>query len=185
MALQSALDADMLRACADELAAPLVTFPLSEPFRGPAVWTGAELKESVWWGHMMSQDDIEDLIQAIALALKTVQWRAPGVPEVIPSEIFPLGGAMAGKLQGLAVELEHGKGPAMICNMPVDDPRLTAADLAVRLRGVSGHLGHAAMQSSPGLCPASRGDDPPLGRGRAERPSGLAGRERSEGACGP
>ena len=57
----------------------------------------------------------------------------------IPKENFPLGGAMLEALQGLAVEPEHGKGLAMIRNMPVVDPRLTKADVAVLCVGVSRH----------------------------------------------
>ena len=155
LTLQSTFDADMPRACADELAAPIVTSPLSEPFRGPAVWTGAELAESAWWGHELSRADIDDLISATASAKGSVEWRAPGVPEVVPKESFPIGRVMAEKLQSLADELEHGKGLAMIRNMPVDE--LTEEDFAVMYLGVSAHIGHVAMQSSSGLRSVSRG----------------------------
>jgi len=141
---------------------------LSEPYSGPAVWTGQDLVRSPWWGHELSSDDIEDLVQATEVAKKTSEWLHPGVPDVVPKETFPLGAAMRQKLAALSDELEFGKGLAMIRNMPVEDPRLTHDDLAIMYLGVSNHIGHVVMQSSAGLRSVSRGYGLPLGRIQAE-----------------
>ena len=143
---------------------------LAKPFVGPSVWTGDQLAASPWWGHMLSEADINDLISATTEAMKTVQWRAEGVPEVIAKEDFPLGAEMKAKLQDLADELEYGKGLAMIRNMPVPalDDRVTEKDLAVMYLGVSAHIGNVVMQSSSGLRSVSRGYGMPLGRVQAE-----------------
>merc|ERR1719473_1122617 len=111
-------------------------------FRGPGVWTGEDLRNSEWWGHKLSKDDIDELHQATeaAKARGAVQWRAEGVPEAIAKEDFPLGPGMVQKLAKLSVELEDGKGLAMIANFPVADPRFTEDDLAVAYLGVSAYI---------------------------------------------
>merc|ERR1719352_2187200 len=130
-----------------------------ELFQGPGVWTGEDLKNSEWWGHQLSQEDIDDLHRATeaAKARGAVQWRAEGVPEAIAKADFPLGPAMVEKLAKLSVELEDGKGLAMIANFPVGDPRFTEDDLAVAYMGVSAYIGHIVLQSSSGLRSITRG----------------------------
>ena len=166
---RSTFDANMLRAFADEVASPVCApTDLSEPVRGPAVWTGADLAISPWWGVMLSDEDIDDLVKATATAMEHVEWRAPGVPEAPAKEHFPLGPSMTAKLAGLSDEIEFGKGLAMVRNMPVDDARLSDDDLALMYLGVSVHIGHVVMQSSSGLRSVSRGYGMPLGRVQAE-----------------
>jgi len=160
---------------------PFVPVPVSMPsapvkqlgsgvFPGPAVWTGEDLKNSDWWGHQLSKEDIDDIHLATetAKARGAVQWRFPGVPEIIAKEDFPLGLSMIQKLAALSVELEEGKGLAMIANFPVQDPRFTEDDLAVAYLGVSAHVGHIILQSSSGLRSVSRGYGLPMGRIQAE-----------------
>ena len=50
---------------------------------------------------------------------------------------------MTSLLAGLADEIEHGKGLAMIRNMPTQDSRLSEDDLAVMYLGISAHIGRA------------------------------------------
>jgi len=75
---------------------------------------------------------------------------------------------MVQKLAKLSVELEDGKGLAMIQNFPVGDSRFTEEDLAVAYLGVSAHIGHIVLQSSSGLRSVTRGYGMPLGRIQAE-----------------
>merc|ERR1719326_1558165 len=98
-------------------AAPQLNGPLS----GPAVWTGEDLKNSEWWGHKLSKEDIDDIHQATetAKARGAVEWIHPGVPDIIAKEDFPLGPAMVEKMSKLGAELEDGMGLAMIENFPV------------------------------------------------------------------
>jgi hypothetical protein len=141
-----------------------------ELFHGPAVWTGEDLKKSEWWGHQLSNVDIDELYEAtkFAKASGAVQWVAPGVPDMIAKESFPLGPNMVQKLAKLSAELEDGKGLGMIANFPVTDPRFTEDDLAVAYLGVSAHIGHIVLQSSSGLRSVTRGYGMPLGRIQAE-----------------
>jgi len=165
----STFDCNMLRSFADKVAQPLKpNTSLDKPVQGPSVWTGAELAASPWWGHMLTDQDILDLKRATREAKKHVEWRAEGVPEVFPKKNFPLGEAMVQKLEAIADEIEHGKGLAMIRNMPVGDPELTHDDLAIMYIGVSAHIGHVVMQSSSGLRSVSRGYGMPLGKIQAE-----------------
>lgn len=169
--IMAGMGADSLRAFAERSQMPAFADdlePLATPVTGPSVWTGAELTASPWWGHMLSEAEIDDLIAATAKAMETVEWRAEGVPEVVAKENFPLSKAMEAKLASLADELEYGKGLAMIRNMPVQDSRLTEKDLAVMYLGVSAHIGNVVMQSSSGLRSVSRGYGMPLGRVQAE-----------------
>jgi len=139
------------------------------PLSGPSVWTGEDLRLAPWWGHMLTPEDVDDLHQATEAVKKAgVQWRAPGVPEIIPKEAFPIGLAMRQKLSELSEELEDGKGLAMIRNMPVNDPRFSEDDLAIAYLGMSAHIGHIILQSSSGLRSVSRGYGLPLGRVQAE-----------------
>jgi len=151
-------------------AASLVRELGHERFHGPAAWTGEDLKNSEWWGHRLSKEDIDDLHQAteVAKAKGAVQWVAPGVPDIITKEDFPLGPGMVQKLANLSAELEDGKGLAMIANFPVQDPRFTEDDLAVAYLGVSAYIGHIVLQSSSGLRSVTRGYGMPLGRIQAE-----------------
>jgi hypothetical protein len=128
------------------------------------------LKNSEWWGHRLSKEDIDDLHQATeaAKAKGVVQFVAPGVPDMIAKEDFPLGPGMVEKLAKLSSELEDGKGLAMIANFPVSDPRFTEDDLAVAYLGVSAYIGHIVLQSSSGLRSVTRGYGMPLGRIQAE-----------------
>mmetsp|Transcript_22574 Transcript_22574/g.52572 ORF Transcript_22574/g.52572 Transcript_22574/m.52572 type:complete len:555 (-) Transcript_22574:95-1759(-) len=165
----STFDANMLRAFADKVAEPVTsTKSIDSPFQGPSVWTGPELLASRWWGHMLSDADIEDLKNATREAAKKVEWRAECVPEIFPKENFPLGESMVKKLEALSEEIEFGKGLAMIRNMPVNDPDLSEEDLAIMYIGISAHIGHVVMQSSSGLRSVSRGYGMPLGRIQAE-----------------
>jgi hypothetical protein len=141
-----------------------------ELYQGPGVWTGEDLKNSEWWGHMLSKEDIDDIHQATeaAKARGAVSWVHAGVPEILAKEDFPLGPAMVQKLANLAHELEDGKGLAMIANFPVGDPRFTEDDLAVAYMGVSAYIGHIVLQSSSGLRSVTRGYGMPMGRIQAE-----------------
>jgi hypothetical protein len=141
-----------------------------ELFQGPAVWTGEDLKNSEWWGHMLSKENIDDIHQATEAckARGAVQWLHQGVPDIIAKEDFPLGPGMVQKLANLSAELEDGKGLAMIANFPVADPRFTEDDLAVAYLGVSAHIGHIVLQSSSGLRSVTRGYGLPMGRIQAE-----------------
>lgn len=174
---RSIFDANMLRSYADKVAVELDGVdpqnPVlgAKPFKGPAVWTGRDLLASPWWGLQLTEADIADLKAATKHAMEHhVEWRAPCVPEPLSKDQFPLGDAMAKKLQGLADEIEFGKGLGMIRNMPVPalDPSMTEEDLAVMYIGVSGHIGNIVMQSSSGLRSVSRGYGMPLGRVQAE-----------------
>jgi len=150
--------------------APLRKTLGEELYTGPGVWTGEDLKKSEWWGHELSKEDIDDLYRALQVTKSrgAVQWRAEGVPEAITKEDFPLGPAMVQKLAALSLELEEGKGLAMIANFPVSDPRFTEDDLAVAYLGVSAYIGHIVLQSSSGLRSVTRGYGMPLGRIQAE-----------------
>jgi len=164
------VDGSVLRTYADEGGVDLGPPSLLEPIRGPAVWTGAELADSPWWGHHLSEAEIDDLVSATKHAMQTVRWRDASctVPEPLSLEEFPLGQPMANKLASLADELEYGKGLAMIRNMPTSHPALDEQSLAVMYVGLSAHIGHVVMQSSSGLRSVSRGYGMPLGRIQAE-----------------
>merc|ERR1719502_694927 len=119
---------------------------------------------------MISESDKDDLFNATKHAFLSgaVEWRAEGVPEVLPKEAFPLSGRMTNTLAALSEEIENGKGLAMIRNMPTSDPRLSEEELAVMYLGISAHIGNVVMQSSSGLRSVSRGYGMPLGRVQAE-----------------
>eukprot|EP00746_Dinoflagellata_sp_MGD_P137635 gnl/MRDRNA2_/MRDRNA2_71396_c0_seq1.p1 gnl/MRDRNA2_/MRDRNA2_71396_c0~~gnl/MRDRNA2_/MRDRNA2_71396_c0_seq1.p1 ORF type:complete len:443 (-),score=68.57 gnl/MRDRNA2_/MRDRNA2_71396_c0_seq1:121-1449(-) len=147
-----------------------VTYPLlsGEPIKGPSVWTGEELKNDPWWGHMLTPEDIDDLHKATQVAKKSATWLLPGVPDIVAKETFPLGPAMVQKLAAVRDQLENQKGLVMFKNMPVHDSRFTEDDLAIMYLGVSVHVGHIILQSSSGLRSVSRGYGLPLGRVQAE-----------------
>ena len=161
-------EAETLRSLAEKEATPLQANNLQKAFKGPAVWTGDDLKNCSMWGLELSFGEIADLKCATRACLQRVTWRAEGVPEVFPKEQFPLGDAMTQKLAAIADEIEFGKGLAMVRNMPVDDPDLSHKDLAVMYMGISAHLGHVMLQSSSGLRSVSRGYGMPLGLIQAE-----------------
>jgi hypothetical protein len=142
----------------------------TKPIKGPPVWTGEDLTQSHWWNHHLSNEELDDIHNALVAAKKSgaVSWIAPGVPDKIPKEAFPLGLGMQQKLADLSDELENGKGAIMIRNMPVEDPRFTEDDLAVMYLGLCAHIGHVVLQSSSGLRSVSRGYGLPLGRVQAE-----------------
>merc|ERR1719502_164864 len=119
---------------------------------------------------MISESDKDDLFNATKHAFLSgaVEWRAEGVPEVLPKEAFPLSGRMTNTLAALSEEIENGKGLAMIRNMPVGDPRFDEEMLAVMSLGLCAHIGNVVMQSSSGLRSVSRGYGMPLGRVQAE-----------------
>mmetsp|Transcript_153080 Transcript_153080/g.266861 ORF Transcript_153080/g.266861 Transcript_153080/m.266861 type:complete len:199 (-) Transcript_153080:7-603(-) len=137
----------------------------TEPIKGPSVWTGEDLKKDPWWGHMLTPEDVDDLLQATQVAKKSAEWLLPGVPDIVAKETFPLGLATMQKLDALRDTIENGKGLAMIRNMPVQDARFTEDDLAIMYLGVSAHIGHIILQSSSGLRSVSRGYGFSLGRG--------------------
>jgi len=140
----------------------------SEPIKGPSVWTGEDLKNDPWWGHMLTPQDVDDLHKATQIAKQSAQWVLPGVPDIIPKEAFPLSPVMLEKLATLRDQLENHKGLVMIRNMPVHDARFSEDDLAIMYLGLSAHVGHIILQSSSGLRSVSRGYGLPLGRVQAE-----------------
>ena len=123
-----------------------VTAPMAEParetIRGPFAWHGADLAAGGSWLGAWSADELAELDRAVAaVRCRGLAWHS------LAKEDFPLD-AVAGRLAGVARELEEGTGFVKLTGLPVD--RYEPDDLKVLWMGLARHLGQPVFQDCNG-----------------------------------
>jgi hypothetical protein len=108
----------------------------------PAAWRGAELASRSDWIHQLTDAEVGELVDAVAMA------RGSGVePTALRPEAVPLP-RLGAVIDGWADALDAGRGFVLVRGLPVDDPGLDDASLAYVILGV--HLGVPVSQNAAG-----------------------------------
>jgi len=113
-----------------------------EPLCGPQVWTGAELAARDDWIHVLSPEEADEIVGAVA----GVRDSARDLYEVEAAHVPAP--RLAARLAAVSESLERGCGLASVRGLPVD--RLSADDLRIALWGIGAHLGTAVSQNASG-----------------------------------
>lgn len=108
-------------------------------FHGRAAWRVTDLERDRAWIRPFSDAEIDELEGA----LSEVRRRGLAVPD-IAREDFPLPG-LAAALEGVAKELEGGRGFQLMRGLPVQ--RYTLEETEIIYWGLSAHLGTAVIQN--------------------------------------
>jgi hypothetical protein len=127
------------------------------PLTGPAVWHGAEMKNSPRWIRDLPRDAVAELDGALqAVKAKGLTWSQ------ITREAFPLA-SLEGLLSDIRDELENGCGILKLRGFPVD--RYDEDDLRRVYFGLGTHLGTPVFQNRSGeLMRAIRDEGAHVGR---------------------
>lgn len=127
------------------------------PLAGPAVWTGAEIKNSKRWIRDMPASAVAELDAALAhVKKKGLDWSQ------ITRADFPIS-SLDGLLADIADELENGVGIMKLRGFPVD--RYDENDLRRIYFGLGTHLGTPVFQNRSGeLMRAIRDEGAHVGR---------------------
>ncbi len=114
---------------------------MSKPFEGPSVWTGADLAADRSWTYRLTAADIRELDAARRHAERAgADWLT------VTRETFPLD-AMARRLQGVADQLETGRGMMLLSGLPVDRPQ---DDIRLIWMGMGHWIGRPVAQDNTG-----------------------------------
>ena len=137
---------------AQQAARALSTAIAHEPFSayeklgGRSSWTGADIKDSEWWGKQLTEEHLAELHEATHAAMSSGQLEFEGdVALGVTKENFPLA-KTAELLAKMATELEHGQGATMLQGIPVENYSLQ--ELGVMYLGMCSYIGHLVNQSS-------------------------------------
>lgn len=120
----------------------LMSLMLKTPLTGPAAWRGQDIRDPANWTMHLSAADIDELEQGLAHSKRTGRSMAE-----LRREDFPLG-PLATRLQGLADELEHGKGFQLLRGLDV--ARYSTADLHTIYYGIGLNMGTPVCQNPRG-----------------------------------
>ena len=112
------------------------------PLTGPSIWYGADLERSGDWIRTLD-DTARTEIDAALAAVKRRGLSIPGFGR----KDFPLDHTL-GLLDGIADELEDGRGMVRLRGLPVD--RYGEDDLQLIFWGLGAHLGTAVFQNARG-----------------------------------
>ena len=115
---------------------------LTEAVRGPVAWSGPELTPDASWTYRLSDSDIGELDDALAVA----RARCPIVEDGRRDD-FPLR-ALGARLARIGELLETGRGMYLLRDLPV--ARWGALETARALWGIGTYLGRAIPQNARG-----------------------------------
>lgn len=115
---------------------------ITRPIGGPAVWHGEDLARDTDWIRPLVPRFVDELDEA----LRTVERRGLRWPEFGPAD-FPLP-TLAGELEAVRAELEHGRGIVLFRGLPV--ARYTLDQLRQLNWGLGVHLGTPRPQNISG-----------------------------------
>jgi hypothetical protein len=115
---------------------------ITRPIEGPAVWHGKDLALSTAWIRPLSPRSVDELDEA----LQAVERRGLRWPDFGPAD-FPLP-TLAGELDAVRAELEHGRGIVLLRGLPVE--RYTLDQLRQLYWGLGVHLGTPRQQNVAG-----------------------------------
>lgn len=116
---------------------------LNRPITGPVAWKGPDLINDPSWKYQLSEADIA----ALDAGLREVQKRGKAFPE-FGREDFPISAALQAKLDGIADELENGKGFFLIRGLPV--ARYSGEEIKILYYGIGLHMGLPVSQNPMG-----------------------------------
>jgi hypothetical protein len=119
-----------------------MTTILDHPYECEANWKGPELASSSDWIYTLSASDVAELEEA----LNQVKSNGLEIP-AISREDFPLP-TFSKSLDGIAEELETGRGFTLLRGVPVE--RHTEEDSRILYWGIMTHFGEAAAQNMMG-----------------------------------
>lgn len=112
------------------------------PLQGAAAWTGTGLEGDRSWLHILDGSELDEIHAAIA-GLTTEQV----VACTFGREAFPLP-RLSGRLRTVAMELEDGRGFAVLRGLPLD--ALSEAEYAAMCFGLGLHMGKPVRQNPRG-----------------------------------
>ncbi|GAC1411053.1 MAG: TauD/TfdA family dioxygenase [Candidatus Velthaea sp.] len=114
----------------------------TEPITGSVAWSGRDLERDASWVTLLSRAAVDELAASARSA------RTRGVPlEALTRADFPLPGC-AELLAGVARELAHGRGFALLRGLPVDGVEPDV--LTAMYWGIGTHLGFPIAQNARG-----------------------------------
>ena len=117
--------------------------PPRPPVEGPAVWTGAEMRErEAEWTYRLSPAEVAE----IEAAVRAVRSRGLDIAEVRRAD-FPLP-TFEPVLDRLRAEVVDGRGFVLLRGLPVEDRPI--ADSAMAYWGIGAHFGSARSQNAHG-----------------------------------
>lgn len=116
--------------------------PVIEPFEDPSVWRGPDMAARQDWITRLDDSDVSELRAALTEVLK----QGIGIPK-LSREDFPIP-RVARKLEAIRLELERGRGFALIRGLPVG--ALSKLESALVFWGMGSHLGPAFAQNAQG-----------------------------------
>ncbi len=115
---------------------------LTEKIKGPSAWLAEDFKNDNSWIHQLSDDAIETLDSALRVAIASGRDL-----EQLTKKDFPLG-EFAVVLNGIAEELENGRGFLLLRGLPVD--RYSESEIGIIYYGLGLHLGTPVRQNYNG-----------------------------------
>ncbi len=118
------------------------TTPAIETVQGPAAWYGRDLQDDSSWIETLSEADVAELLAA----LDHVEQTGTAMLDMSSAD-FPLP-TLSARLQGLAVELDRGRGFWLLRGLPID--RLTERQAAFIYWGLGLHMGTPVSQNARG-----------------------------------
>lgn len=108
----------------------------------PAAWFGRDLQDDDAWIETLSSPEIAELLAALA----SVEQSGVSMLDMSAAD-FPLP-TLSGRLQGLAAELDRGRGFWLLRGLPIDD--LTERQAAFIYWGIGLHIGSPVSQNARG-----------------------------------
>ncbi len=112
------------------------------PIDSPAAWYGRDLQGTLSWTEHLTDTEVDELLAALA----AVERRGIRMLDT-RREDFPLP-TLSGRLQGLATELDRGRGFWLLRGLPIED--LSLHEAAVAYWAIGLHLGIPVSQNSRG-----------------------------------
>ncbi len=115
---------------------------LDRPFDDRAVWTGREMAEDNAWLHILDDNEIRDLENAVSIVVD----RGAG-HENIGKQDFPLD-ALSSTLDRVKHDVDNDRGVFLLRGVPVE--KYSIEEIELLYAGIAAHLGRRIVQDSRG-----------------------------------